>query len=153
MPFEGERAQYKSILRVTESDTVRAMLANCAVREYQHDKGLKLEPAQVKASSFLPRFVIAIDGGMQQLPARNGFPGAEFAYLTISSVILDVHKLKKLDEHRPIDPVEFANLSRRNHWTPLCQVATSFTRTKPVPGPRFVVGYTNVFQSRKVGRL
>ncbi|HEU4558492.1 MAG TPA: hypothetical protein VFS20_11615, partial [Longimicrobium sp.] len=53
--------------------------------------------------------VLAVDGSYHQLAVENGYPGAELAYITVASVILDVKKQRELDRNRPVDPVAARN--------------------------------------------
>jgi hypothetical protein len=48
--------------------------------------------------------VIAIDGSWQGYEPQKGFPGAEIAYLTVSTVILDVEKLARLSQLKVQQP-------------------------------------------------
>jgi hypothetical protein len=55
----------------------------------------------------MPHYVVAVDGSYAPVTIRNGFPGAEAAYVTVASVLLDIAKTQHLDRHRPVDPREF----------------------------------------------
>lgn len=113
MPFEGEFAQYRSITRVMESEVVKNLLGSCEVRESGEDGGAKeVTPADAQPSSWLPEFCIAVDGSFQEVPVSNGFPGATVAYVTLSSVILDVKKMRELDAQRPVNPKEFKSVEK-----------------------------------------
>jgi hypothetical protein len=59
---------------------------------------------------WLPDIVLAIDGSHAEVPLENGFPGAEASYITVSSVLLDVAKIRDLDSQRPVDPREFRKI-------------------------------------------
>ena len=61
--------------------------------------------ADVRPSDWLPDLVLAIDGSLHQVPVENGYPGAELAYLTVASVIIDVKKQRELDRNRPVAPL------------------------------------------------
>ena len=72
------------------------------------DEGLAdVEPlvADVEPSGWLPDLVLAVDGSYHQLPVENGYPGAELAYVTVASVLLNVKKQRELDRSRPVDPL------------------------------------------------
>lgn len=113
MPFEGEFAQYRSITRVMESEVVKSLLGSCEVRLPSDEEGSNtLKPANAKPSGWLPEFCIAVDGSFQEVPVNNGFPEANVAYVTLSSVVLDVKKMRELDTQRPVNPKEFKSVEK-----------------------------------------
>lgn len=113
MPFEGEFAQYRSITRVMESEVVKSLLGSCEVRLPSDEDGVNtLKPADMKPSDWLPEFCIAVDGSFQEVPVNNGFPGANVAYVTLSSVVLDVKKMREFDAQRPVNPKEFKSVEK-----------------------------------------
>lgn len=106
MPYEGEFAGYKPLARIANSERVQNIVGRCKKRV--PDEGPSdVEPlmAEVQPSGWLPDLVLAIDGSYHQLPVENGYPGAELAYLTVASVILDVKKQRELDRNRPVNPL------------------------------------------------
>lgn len=109
MPYEGEFAQHKSLRRIVESERVNQLLGSYKVHtSLDHATALKmLSTIQILDHEWLPNWVIAIDGSHAEVEVRNGFPGAEASYLTIASVMLNVKKLRELDQQRPVNPREF----------------------------------------------
>jgi hypothetical protein len=106
MPYEGEFAGYKPLARIANSDRVKDIVRRCKKR--MPDEGaVSVTPlvADIEPSGWLPDLVLAIDGSYHQLSVENGYPGAELAYLTVASVILDVKKQRELDRNRPVDPL------------------------------------------------
>jgi hypothetical protein len=65
------------------------------------------EPSQ---SRWVPDFVLAIDGSLEEVPVKNGYPSAAVGYVTVASVLLDVEKMLRLDARRPADPKEFRSI-------------------------------------------
>src|SRR5438034_8936922 len=111
MPYDGEFAQYRSIHRIAESQPVKDLLRRCEIRGQGDETVSELPPtAKVSPSDRLPKWVVSVDGSKQEVPVKNGFPGAEVSYLTVAGVMLDVEKMRELDTARPIDPVEFRKL-------------------------------------------
>ncbi len=105
MPYENEFAQYRSIIRIAESEHIKKLLRRCAIKEGDGNGICNPPPIiDIKPSEFIPKLVVAIDGSKQEVPLRNGFPGAEISYMTVASVLIDLEKLTKLDQIRPIDP-------------------------------------------------
>jgi len=115
MPYPGEYAQYRSIRKIVTDQRVHDTLASMGM---EIERRSELTPAElpesieITPSTRLPKWVVAIDGGQQEVPIQNGFPSAEVSYLTVSSVMLNVEKLNELDRNRPIDPRQFRQLQQ-----------------------------------------
>lgn len=109
MPYEGEFAQYKPLRRLVESERVNQLLGSYRVRSSSdHTDALEtLKPIQVQPSNWTPTWIIGIDGSHAEVDIKNGFPGAEASYITVASVLLNVEKIKELDQQRPVNPKEF----------------------------------------------
>lgn len=107
MPYEGEFAGYKPLTRIANSERVQEIVCRCKKRMPDNSAD-EVEPlmAELQPSGWLPDLVLAVDGSYHQLPVENGYPGAELAYLTVASVILDVKKQRELDRSRPVDPLD-----------------------------------------------
>jgi hypothetical protein len=109
MPYEGEFAGYSSLRRIVESERVKNLLGNYKIRDAVDSLGSLqiLEPINIELSDWKPKHLIAIDGSHAEISIKNGFPGAEAAYITVASVILDIEKMRELDQQRPVDPKKF----------------------------------------------
>ncbi len=109
MPYEGEFAGYSSLRRIVESERVKNLLGNYKIRDTDNSlNSLQiLEPVSIEPSDWKPKILIAIDGSHAEISIKNGFPGAEAAYITIASVILDLEKMRELDQQRPVNPKKF----------------------------------------------
>ncbi len=109
MPYEGEYAQHQSIRRLTQSDKVKQLLGGYRVNELSstadHLKELAL--VDIVPGDWLPEWVMAVDGSYLPVTIENGFPGAEAAYVTVASVLINVAKIRELDKARPVNPTEF----------------------------------------------
>jgi len=108
MPYEGEFAGYRPLQRITETERVQSLLRKSRV---YHPNGsgtqmLSPENAPIPAGD-LPSFVVAIDGSNAEVDVRNGYPGAKVGYCTVASVLLNVAEMTRLDQQRPVDPLEF----------------------------------------------
>lgn len=104
MPFEGEARSWRAIKRLASNPRIEHILKAIRLPEREETGAVSLVAASVVPSQHLPRFAIAIDGSWQSYEPQKGFPGAELAYLTISTVILDVEKLAHLAQHRVQQP-------------------------------------------------
>lgn len=111
MSFEGEFASYEPLRRLLDSEKVKALQNRFKIRERieeseSFDKEI-IDKKDLKESDIQPDLVLAIDGSVLAAKAENGYPGAEFGYVTISSVLIDLKKVKTLEENQFIDPKEF----------------------------------------------
>lgn len=109
LPYEGEFASYQPLRRITESEKVQQLLRRSKIREAGDPKKDSLpDPIHLPdTTNVLPRYVLAIDGSNAEIPIRNGYPGARVGYCTVASVLIDMDMVSRLDETRPIDPVQF----------------------------------------------
>jgi hypothetical protein len=60
-----------------------------------------------RRDGWVPDYVISVDGSLAPVAVDNGFPGAEVAYLTVATVLLDLKKMREMDAKRPVDPKLF----------------------------------------------
>ena len=105
MPFQGQFAQYGPINRVLGSVAVTELLSRCRVyRSADAQESAKLIRADVTPSGWMPHYCIAVDGSFQEVPINSGYPGAHVAYVTLASVFIDIAKLEKLSQQRPVNP-------------------------------------------------
>ena len=109
MPYEGEFANYSPLRRLVESERVNKLLGSYKIRNTsdQLESLQSLNPIKLQPGDWTPNYLIAIDGSHAEVDIKNGFPGAEASYVTVASVILDVAKIKQLDQQRPVNPKEF----------------------------------------------
>ena len=111
MSFEGEFASYEPLRRLLDSEKVKALQNRFKIRERieeseDFDKEI-IDKNELKVSNIQPDLVLAFDGSFLAAKAENGFPGAEFGYITVSSVLIDLKLVKSLEENQFIDPKEF----------------------------------------------
>jgi len=112
MPYEGEFAKYKPLRRLVESERVKKLLGSYELRSKsdQLESLQTLNPIKIQPGDWIPKMLIAIDGSHAEVEIENGFPGAEASYVTVASVILDVEKMRELDQHRPVEPKKFRTI-------------------------------------------
>ncbi len=109
MSFEGEFASYEPLRRIMESKKVAELEKRLIVRHKDKDATNSVKKSIVKksdleGSKLQPNYIIAIDGSNLTHPIENGFPGAEFGYITIASVLLKLDLIKQLESNKFIDP-------------------------------------------------
>ena len=111
MPFENEFASYEPLRRILENPKVKALQDRLKVHkkiESQDEIQCGLtEFSKIKPSNFQPDLVIAIDGSHHEVKIENGFPGAEIGYVTVSSVLLFLNKIREHAKEEFIDPRKF----------------------------------------------
>lgn len=112
MGFENEFASYEPIRRILDSPKIQSLQDRLHIRkrdEHEENKefeGNILNKADL-SSDFIPDYVVAIDGSYQPAKAENGFPGAEFGYITISAVLIIEKTVREFAEQEFIDPKKF----------------------------------------------
>lgn len=134
MPYEGEFAQYRSLRRIAESERIKELLGNYKLRSATGAAASlpKIPAVQLPQSDWTPDWVLAVDGSHHEVQVKNGFPGAEASYLTVASVLLDVEKIRKLDQNRPVDPKVFRTTEQAESidWAfPGCNVISEGERS------------------------
>src|SRR5688572_7589252 len=103
MPYEGEFASYAPIKRLTESkrvkelvekyDIVPAPLTGCGTGDVSGSTFVTTESLP-RTKGWIPDYVISVDGSLAEVPVDNGYPGAEVAYMTVATVLLDLKKMQ-----------------------------------------------------------
>ena len=116
MPYQGEYAAYAPIRRITENKRVRdllskyeivpAPLAGSGVNDVSESTFLTPNNFP-RREGWVPDYVISVDGSLAPVAVDNGYPGAEVAYMTVATVLLDLKKMRELDAKRPVDPKLF----------------------------------------------
>lgn len=115
MPYDQEFAHYKPLHRLTENQRVRSMLNRARVYKSSDSSREPLPPvalADFPPQEWMPDYVFAVDGSMDEVSVDTGYPGAAIGYVTAASVLLDIKKMRRLDEQRPVNPKEFATIEQ-----------------------------------------
>src|SRR5579859_146112 len=129
MPYEGELASYRPIQRIVNNARVQKLLEGYRIRQRSDDESVQeqLIPAQIAPSNWLPQWVLAVDGSNMPVAVQNGFPGAEAGYVTVAAVLLNMARMREMDQSRPANPHEFQKLQSSEciDWLlPGCNVIT-----------------------------
>jgi hypothetical protein len=108
MGFENEFASYGPLRRILDSEKINSLQERLRVRKRDDSEEEITEESLIYKkdlpSSFVPDYVVAIDGSYQVAKAENGFPGAEFGYITISAVLIIEKDVRELSDQDFIDP-------------------------------------------------
>lgn len=102
MSFEGEFASYEPLRRLLDSEKVKALQNRLKIRQQEEEtedfEGSIVKKSELSESTLQPDLVLAIDGSNLAAKAENGFPGAEFGYITIASVLIDLKLIGELEK-------------------------------------------------------
>lgn len=112
MSFEGEFASYEPLRRILDSQKVKALQNRMRIcktenNENEHISDLITYKKDLSQSTIQPDLILAIDGSYMAMKAANGFPGAEFGYITVASVLIDLKRIKQLATDDFVDPKKF----------------------------------------------
>ncbi len=111
MSFEGEFASYEPLRRLLDSAKVKALQDRLRIRQRNEETeefdGSIINKEDLTTSGLQPDLILAIDGSPLAAKAENGFPGAEFGYITIASVLIDLKLVKELEQNDFINPKKF----------------------------------------------
>ena len=109
MPYKGEFATYRSVLRLVENERVKRLMERAKIQDNSSDEAIlpMIKASEISTSEWDPEFVIAIDGSYQETVVENGYPGAEVGYVTVAAVLMEIAKIKALDSQRPVNPQLF----------------------------------------------
>jgi hypothetical protein len=111
MGFQGEFASYLPLRRIRESAKVKALEKRFRIRQQETSENSFekkiIQKSDLVESTIQPDLVLAIDGSCLPAKAENGFPGAEFGYVTVASVLIDLKLIEELEKEKFIDPKRF----------------------------------------------
>lgn len=101
---------YEPLRRLLSDEKLKKLRAQIKVRREQQEVNWNektISQSSLESSDWKPQLIIAIDGDYSKQVINNGFPGAEVGYITISTVVILVEKLKELEDSRFVDPKKF----------------------------------------------
>jgi len=111
MSFEGEFASYEPLRRLLDSEKVKALQNRLKIRQKEEEtgdfEGSIIQKSELTESNLQPDLVLAIDGSNLAAKAENGFPGAEFGYITLASVLIDLKLIGELEKKEFVEPKKF----------------------------------------------
>jgi hypothetical protein len=112
MGFEGEFASYEPLRRVLDSEKIKALQNRMRIKPT--DKAIDEIKSSIickndlsKSDNIEPDFILAIDGSHLEGHPEKGFPGAEYGYVTIAAVLVDLKLIAQLEKDDIIDPKLF----------------------------------------------
>jgi len=112
MGFEGEFASYEPLRRVLDSKKIQDLQGRMRVQSTESFNGaiktsLVHKSELPDSGNIRPDLVLAIDGSHLEGHPEKGFPGAEYGYITIAAVLIDLKLISQLEKEDIIDPKLF----------------------------------------------
>jgi len=111
MSFEGEFASYEPLRRILDSLKVqelqRRLRIGPRIEQENNLHDLLTPKSELNQTQLQPDLILAIDGSHLEAKAENGYPGAEFGYVTIAPVLIDLKLVKAASKEEFISPKKF----------------------------------------------
>jgi hypothetical protein len=112
MAFEGEFANYEPLRRILDSKKIQELQSRMRVQSTEVFSGaikesLLYKKDLPKTNNIQPDLILAIDGSHLEGHPEKGFPGAEYGYITIAAVLVDLKLISQLEKDDVIDPKLF----------------------------------------------
>jgi hypothetical protein len=107
MPFENEFVAYEPLRRILENEKVIELQNRMKWRDPDDPSNIAdsfLESRPLSLENSIPDMILTIDGSYQNVPVKNGYPGAEIGYITVASVLMLMRDVKRLAKYEFIDP-------------------------------------------------
>jgi hypothetical protein len=108
-----------SFLSGQSYETLRRLISNAKIEVIKYKIIIKnttevidwkektIHANELDLSSWQPKLLIAIDGDYSKSIVENGYPGAEIGYITVSTVVILLDKVRVLEKSEFIDPKKF----------------------------------------------
>lgn len=120
MPYVSKRgrrpdeyASKSSHSYVVKDESVKEFLSQCDMPPRAEDVTFsRRQQMFFETTTHNPiRFIIAVDGGYNEVPVRVEFPSATICFFQIGALIFGIEDLENLDSQPFIDPVDMAKLN------------------------------------------
>lgn len=98
---------YEPLRRLLSDSKMQELRSKIKIRNTNQDidwENKTIPLSDIEQTGWNPQLIIAIDGDYSKQIINNGFPGAEVGYITISTVVILMDKLKELENSRFVDP-------------------------------------------------
>lgn len=101
---------YEPLRRILSSERIKELQSRIRVK-YESDEikwGEKaISLSELDPSDWQPKLLVAIDGDYSVSKIETGFPGSEIGYITVSTVLILLDKMRELEKEDFIDPKLF----------------------------------------------
>lgn len=114
-PFE--RASKIAHVEILNNPDVQNFVNGCVLPSPPETERLEALLLPVPQAERRIRSVIAVDGGMTEVPVRKEFPSASFTFMTFGPLLLDLRDLKELDSRPFLGPEDMARLKNLTRYS------------------------------------
>lgn len=101
---------YEPLRRLLSDSKIQEMQAQVRVENKFEEPNwdeVTINLNELDQSSWEPNYLIAIDGDYSKSKIENGYPGAEIGYVTVSTVVILLDKVRALEGEQFVDPKKF----------------------------------------------
>jgi hypothetical protein len=119
-PFE--RASKIAHTEVLNNKVVQAFVNGCILPDIPAGPALQERLQQIPAGDGRVKTVIAIDGGMTEVPVRKEFPSASIAFMTLGPLLMSLQDLAEVDRQPFIGPEDMAKFKNIHRYTAVVPV-------------------------------
>lgn len=101
---------YEPLRRLISNKKIEELKSQIRIRNNSGEidwAGKTIHANELELSNWQPKLLIAIDGDYSKSIVENGYPGAEIGYITVSTVVILLDKVRELEKSQFIDPKKF----------------------------------------------
>lgn len=101
---------YEPLRRILSSKKIEQIQSRIKVKHSQSCVNWKekaIPQSKIELNDWQPKLLVAIDGDYSTSKIETGFPGSEVGYISISTVLILLEKIRELEKQDFIDPKEF----------------------------------------------
>lgn len=114
MSFEGEFAHYEPLRRIFSNEKVQKFLDELKVQDVSSQADVALSKITKKSDLLVsnnqqPDLILAIDGSYAEGTVNKGFPSANFGCVTVASVLMDLKKIRAIEQQKFPNPQDVLN--------------------------------------------
>jgi hypothetical protein len=101
---------YEPLRRILSSDRIKELQSRVRVKNNTQEINWEqnsIPLSKLEPSSWQPKLLVAIDGDYSASRIETGFPGSEIGYVTVSTVLIMLEKMREMEKEKFIDPKLF----------------------------------------------
>lgn len=101
---------YEPLRRLISNKKIEGLKSQIRIKNTTQEidwKEKTINSNELDLSTWQPKLLIAIDGDYSKSIIENGYPGAEIGYITVSTVVILLDKVRELEKSEFIDPKKF----------------------------------------------
>jgi hypothetical protein len=112
--FSGGQS-YEPLRRLISNEKLENIRSQIRIKNTSEEidwKEKTIHSSEFELSNWQPQLLIAIDGDYSKSIIENGYPGAEIGYITVSTVVILLDKVRGIEKSEFIDPKKFRETER-----------------------------------------